>query len=69
LAVLPIANTDDSGCPYATDSAFGCADYYVSPDLLAKEYDLETSILKKFYLENDRVDFKKQKRTNKKFWH
>lgn len=56
--ILPIGNTDDSGCPYATDSAFGCAEYYVSPDLLIKEYGLEPGIFNQYAIETKIVDFK-----------
>jgi 4-alpha-glucanotransferase len=55
--ILPVGNTDDSGCPYATDSAFGCADYYISPDLLAAEYELDIREFNKYFLNTDRVDF------------
>nr|BDT27636.1 4-alpha-glucanotransferase [Bacteriovorax sp. HI3] len=59
--ILPIGNTDDSGCPYATDSAFGCADYYVSPDLLMKDYEIDPALYHKFILNTERVDFKRAK--------
>jgi 4-alpha-glucanotransferase len=64
--VLPVANTDDSGCPYATDSAFGCAEFYVSPDLLVKDFELDEANLKKLHLKTDRVDFKKAKKNKHK---
>jgi 4-alpha-glucanotransferase len=64
--VLPVANTDDSGCPYATDSAFGCAEFYISPDFLAEEYQLDPTILKKFQLDAERVNFKKAKKNKQK---
>ncbi len=38
--ILPIGNTDDSGSPYSTDSAFGMAEFYISPDFLIKELNL-----------------------------
>lgn len=56
--ILPIGNTDESGCPYATDSAFGCADYYISPDLLSKEYNISPQAFNKYFFNSDRVDFK-----------
>lgn len=59
--ILPIGNTDDTGCPYATDSAFGCADYYVSPDLLSKDYGISAQSLKTYYQNTEKVDFKKAK--------
>lgn len=62
--ILPIGKSDDSGCPYATDSAFGAADYYVSPEMLIKEYKLDSNIFDKYFLETARVDFK-QARINK----
>lgn len=64
--ILPIGNTDDSGCPYATDSAFGCADYYVSPDFLIKEYELEASIFNKYFLDTEKVDFKQAQENKQK---
>jgi 4-alpha-glucanotransferase len=56
--ILPIGKTDDSGCPYATDSAFGCADYYISPDFLIKEYNLNSTIFNQYFVNTDRVDFR-----------
>lgn len=64
--ILPVGNTDDSGCPYATDSAFGCADYYVSPDLLVKQYELDPAEFKKYFSNSAKVDFKKSKRSKGK---
>lgn len=57
--ILPIGNTDESGCPYSTDSAFGCADYYVSPELLIKKYGLEKDSFQQFCFETTKVDFKR----------
>lgn len=59
--ILPIGNTDDTGCPYATDSAFGCADYYISPDLLSKDYALSAAALKPYCHHSEKVDFKTMK--------
>ena len=56
--ILPIGKTDDSGCPYATDSAFGCANFFVSPELLIKEYKLESNTFDQYFFETPRVDFK-----------
>lgn len=56
--ILPIGNTDETGCPYSTDSAFGCAEYYVSPELLIREYDLPLSQLNQYAIETKIVDFK-----------
>lgn len=63
--MLPIGNTDDSGCFYATDSAFGCADYYVSPDLLIKDYGLDSSVFDKYFLNTKKVNFKIAKQNKK----
>lgn len=62
--ILPIGNTDDTGCPYATDSAFGCAEFYVSPDLLIRDFEVPESLYHKFLLNSERVDFKRA-RANK----
>ena len=56
--ILPIGNTNDSGCPYATDSAFGCADFFVSPDLLGKEYNIVPQKFNVYFSSKERVDFK-----------
>ncbi len=64
--ILPVANTDDSGCPYATDSAFGCAEFYISPELLVEEYFVDKAHLKKYFLASARVDFKKVKKNKLK---
>ncbi|MBC7711837.1 MAG: 4-alpha-glucanotransferase [Rhizobacter sp.] len=57
--ILPIGNTSDTGCPYATDSAFGSADYYVSPELLIKEFGFESQEFNSFIFNSEKVDFKK----------
>lgn len=56
--ILPIGNTDDSGCPYATDSAFGCAEFFVSPELLCKEFNIPLEGMNKYFSSSERVDFK-----------
>jgi 4-alpha-glucanotransferase len=60
--VLPIGNTDDSGCPYATDSAFGIADFFISPELLIKKFNLESNAFDEYKFESTTVDFKKVKK-------
>jgi 4-alpha-glucanotransferase len=57
--VLPIGNTGGTGCPYATDSAFGCADYLISPELLINDYDLNADAFNKYFLETEKIDFHK----------
>ncbi len=64
--ILPIGNTGDSGCPYATDSAFGCADYYVSPDLLARDYGFLPQEFNSFIFNTEKVDFKKVQENKEK---
>lgn len=63
--ILPIGNTDDSGCPYATDSAFGCAEFFISPEMLIKEYGLDPLAFNHYFLSTKKVDFK-QVRANKR---
>lgn len=56
--ILPIGNTGGTGCPYATDSAFGCADFLISPEMLIKDYSLDQNAFDTFHQgERDRVDF------------
>jgi 4-alpha-glucanotransferase len=59
--MLPIGNTGDGGCPYSTDSAFGSAEYYISPELVVQDFHLEPSLLSEIndenLLNNNRVDF------------
>lgn len=64
--ILPIGNTDETGCPYSTDSAFGCAEYYVSPELLIKDYDLPPSEFSQYAIETKIVDFKQVTHNKKK---
>ncbi|MFA6236809.1 MAG: 4-alpha-glucanotransferase [Bacteriovorax sp.] len=59
--MLPTGNTNDSGCPYSTDSAFGCADFYVSPELLIKDFNLQETTFRKYYVQTEKVDFKNAK--------
>lgn len=67
--ILPIGKTDDSGCPYATDSAFGCAEYYVSPDFLIKEYKLSPSVFDKYFFSTEKVDFKRARENKQQMLH
>lgn len=55
--ILPLGNTDDSGCPYSTDSAFGCAEFYVSPELVIQKFGLSADYFDKYKFQSDRVDF------------
>lgn len=59
--MLPIGNTNDSGCPYSTDSAFGCAEFYISPELLQEKFNLDQSIINDVYKtknqDSNRVSF------------
>lgn len=57
--ILPIGNTDETGCPYATDSAFGCAEYFVSPDLLSRDFHFTPQEFNRFIFNTERVDFKR----------
>lgn len=57
--VLPIGNTDSSGCPYATDSAFGCAEFLVSPELLIKDMGLNPTVFLEFRSHSKKVDYQK----------
>lgn len=56
--ILPIGNTDETGCPYATDSAFGCAEYYFSPELLALDLKFDIKIFDHLKLDSKKVNFK-----------
>jgi len=55
--ILPVGNTDLTGCPYSTDSAFGCAEYYVSPEFLAQEFNFDCKLFDAFLLNTERVPF------------
>lgn len=59
--MLPIGNTNDSGCPYSTDSAFGCADFYVSPELLIQNFHLDSKVFISYFTKTNKVDFKNAK--------
>ena len=56
--ILPIGNTDETGCPYATDSAFGCAEYYLSPEMLAQDLKFDIQLFEHLKIESKKVDFK-----------
>ncbi len=60
--ILPVGNTDHTGCPYSTDSAFGCAEYYISPELLAQEFCINLSEFESYELETSRVPFSQVQR-------
>jgi 4-alpha-glucanotransferase len=64
--ILPIGNTDDSGSPYSTDSAFGMAEFYISPDFLIKDLNLDANIFDQFknqeHLSSSRVNYKDVKK-------
>lgn len=55
--ILPIGNTDDSGCPYATDSAFGCAEFLISPALLVKDFSLSDELLEAAHFYSEKVEY------------
>lgn len=62
--VLPIGHPDDTGCPYATDSAFGISEIYISPEQLMVDFDLPSDFFQEwtFHSESQRVNFLDVKR-------
>lgn len=62
--VLPVGHPDDTGCPYATDSAFGISEIYISLEKIISDYKLSLDYFppSKSDLKSNRVNFKEVKK-------